>query len=157
MPAARVSFTYAGVQELSLAQKKRRLLSSQRALVRILHAAACSHAEKALTCGFGSAGSRVHIYRFMQSGGKLDLQSDTFEQLKPGLSSYADAPEEAAKSLIPLLESALKTVPTELQVQPFKFTCHTLLGICASQREWQYWVSMSTARVHALSAKCAEV
>ena len=62
------------------------------------------------------AGSRVHIYRFMQSGEKLDLQSDTFEQLKPGLSSYADAPEEAAKSLIPLLESALKTVPVELQV-----------------------------------------
>ena len=54
----------------------------------------------------------------MQSGGKLDLQSDTFEQLKPGLSSYADAPEDAAKSLIPLMESALKTVPTELQVQP---------------------------------------
>ena len=60
----------------------------------------------------------MHIYRFMQSGGKLDLQSDTFEQLKPGLSSYADAPEDAAKSLIPLMESALKTVPTELQVQP---------------------------------------
>ena len=62
------------------------------------------------------AGSRVHIYRFMQSGGKLDLQSDTFEQLKPGLSSYADAPEEAAKSLTPLLDSAMKTVPAELQV-----------------------------------------
>ena len=61
-------------------------------------------------------GSRVHIYRFMQSGGKLDLQSDTFEQLKPGLSSYADAPEEAAKSLTPLLDSAMKTVPAELQV-----------------------------------------
>ena len=58
----------------------------------------------------------MHIYRFMQSGGKLDLQSDTFEQLKPGLSSYADTPEEAAKSLIPLLDSAIKTVPTELQV-----------------------------------------
>ena len=62
----------------------------------------------------------MHIYRFMQSGETLDLQSDTFEQLKPGLSSYADAPEEAAQSLIPLLESAMKTVPAELQVQ-----CHT--------------------------------
>lgn len=59
----------------------------------------------------------MHIYRFMQSGGSLDLQSDTFEQLKPGLSSYADAPEEAAKSLIPLLDSALKTVPAELQAR----------------------------------------
>ncbi|EIE24311.1 apyrase [Coccomyxa subellipsoidea C-169] len=63
----------------------------------------------------GSTGSRVHVYKFLQKGGQLDLQSDTFEQLKPGLSSYADAPEEAAKSLIPLLETALKTVPTELQ------------------------------------------
>lgn len=57
----------------------------------------------------------MHVYRFLQKGGQLDLQSDTFEQLKPGLSSYADAPEEAAKSLIPLLDTALKTVPAELQ------------------------------------------
>lgn len=64
-----------------------------------------------------AAGSRVHVYRFLQSGGKLDLQSDTFEQLKPGLSSYGDQPEEAAKSLTPLLETALKTVPEELQVR----------------------------------------
>ncbi|BDA45973.1 Apyrase 2 [Coccomyxa sp. Obi] len=63
----------------------------------------------------GSTGSRVHVYRFLQKGGQLDLQSDTFEQLKPGLSSYADTPEEAAKSLVPLLETALKTVPAELQ------------------------------------------
>jgi apyrase len=67
-------------------------------------------------CGSYGAGSRVHVYRFLQSGGSLDLQSDTFEQLKPGLSSYADQPEQAAKSLIPLLETAMKTVPPELQV-----------------------------------------
>lgn len=64
------------------------------------------------------AGSRVHVYKFLQKGGQLDLQSDIFEQLKPGLSSYADAPEEAAKSLIPLLETAMKTVPVELQASP---------------------------------------
>ena len=63
------------------------------------------------------AGSRVHVYKFLQSGGKLDLQSDTFEQLKPGLSSYADAPEDAAISLTPLLETALKTVPAGLQAR----------------------------------------
>ena len=60
----------------------------------------------------------MHVYRFLQKGGQLDLQSDTFEQLKPGLSSYADVPEEAAKSLVPLLETALKTVPAELQASP---------------------------------------
>lgn len=62
-----------------------------------------------------TAGSRVHVYRFLKSKGKLDLQSDTFEQLKPGLSSFADAPDQAAKSLTPLLETALKTVPADLQ------------------------------------------
>ncbi len=67
----------------------------------------------------------MHVYKFLQKGGQLDLQSDTFEQLKPGLSSYADAPEEAAKSLIPLLETALKTVPTELQAS----SCLNLLSL----------------------------
>ena len=62
-----------------------------------------------------TAGSRVHVYRFLQSKGKLDLQSDTFEQLKPGLSSFADAPDQAAKSLTPLLATAMKTVPADLQ------------------------------------------
>ena len=66
-------------------------------------------------CNITAAGSRVHVYRFLKSKGKLDLQSDTFEQLKPGLSSFADAPDQAAKSLTPLLETAMKTVPADLQ------------------------------------------
>ena len=43
----------------------------------------------------GSTGSRVHIFKFEQSGGVkgLKLISDTFEQLKPGLSSFPDDPE----------------------------------------------------------------
>lgn len=71
----------------------------------------------------------MHVYRFLQKGGQLDLQADTFEQLKPGLSSYADAPEEAAKSLVPLLETALKTVPEELQASASSasFTCFSRL------------------------------
>ena len=36
---------------------------------------------------------------------------DTFEQLKPGLSSYAKNPAEGAASLKPLMETAMKTVP----------------------------------------------
>lgn len=48
--------------------------------------------------------------------GRLDLDTDTFESLKPGLSSYKDDPDAAAQSLDPLLETALKTVPDELQV-----------------------------------------
>jgi Golgi nucleoside diphosphatase len=48
--------------------------------------------------------------------GQLDLESDTFEQLKPGLSFYADEPRKAAESLDPLMKIALNTVPEELQV-----------------------------------------
>lgn len=63
-----------------------------------------------------AAGSRVHIYSFTKSKGQLDLDNDTFEQLKPGLSAYADHPQKAAESLRPLMQKALDTVPNHLQV-----------------------------------------
>ena len=60
----------------------------------------------------GSTGSRVHIFKFIQrSDGNLDLQFDKFEQLNPGLSSFADDPSGAAKSLRPLVKLAMETVP----------------------------------------------
>ena len=49
--------------------------------------------------------------------GQLELDSDTFEHLEPGLSAYPDDPQAAALSLNSLLETAMKTVPAELQVQ----------------------------------------
>jgi hypothetical protein len=66
----------------------------------------------------GSTGSRIHVFKFRTSSqaGTSELMHDTFEQLKPGLSAYADDPQKAADSLKPLLETALKTVPKELQV-----------------------------------------
>ena len=48
--------------------------------------------------------------------GQLDFISDTFQQLKPGLSSYDSDADSAAKSLDPLLKAAVETVPQELQV-----------------------------------------
>ena len=60
----------------------------------------------------GSTGSRVHVFRFDVDGeGQLVLIDDTFEQLKPGLSSFAANPTEGAGSLKPLLATAMKTVP----------------------------------------------
>ncbi|XP_074573851.1 apyrase 1-like isoform X1 [Curcuma longa] len=65
----------------------------------------------------GSSGSRVHVFCFdenlnlMRIGDDLEL----FEQKKPGLSAYAKDPQQAAVSLVPLLEKAESVVPKELR------------------------------------------
>mmetsp|Transcript_32932 Transcript_32932/g.78154 ORF Transcript_32932/g.78154 Transcript_32932/m.78154 type:complete len:449 (+) Transcript_32932:117-1463(+) len=63
----------------------------------------------------GSTGSRVHIFTFSTGSGMLELETDNFQQLKPGLSSYAESPKSAAESLKPLLDKALETVPANQQ------------------------------------------
>ncbi|ONK62752.1 uncharacterized protein A4U43_C07F7770 [Asparagus officinalis] len=65
----------------------------------------------------GSSGSRVHVYCFDKN---LDLvhigkELELFVQKKPGLSSYAEDPKEAANSLVSLLEQAESAVPVELR------------------------------------------
>lgn len=63
----------------------------------------------------GSTGSRVHIYRFnFCNGSSPTLEDEIFEQVTPGLSSYAGAPENAAKSLDGLLGRAKRAVPEKL-------------------------------------------
>lgn len=69
----------------------------------------------AIVIDAGSTGSRIHVLKFLNVRGELELDFDEFDQLKPGLSSYADKPKEAAKSLKPLLEKALATVPKSMQ------------------------------------------
>eukprot|EP00798_Chlamydomonas_sp_ICE-L_P015737 gene15739-21859_t len=66
----------------------------------------------------GSTGSRVHVFHFEEvpgTKGELKLISDTFEQLKPGLSAFPTDPKAAAGSLKPLLDTAMKTVPDALK------------------------------------------
>ncbi|KAA3681623.1 ectonucleoside triphosphate diphosphohydrolase 5/6 [Paragonimus westermani] len=65
----------------------------------------------------GSTGSRVHVFELTRQNQKdedapLTLTDELFEQVHPGLSSYADNPEQAAESLQPLLKAALKRVPS---------------------------------------------
>ncbi|XP_010524962.1 PREDICTED: apyrase 2-like [Tarenaya hassleriana] len=65
----------------------------------------------------GSSGSRVHVYCFDQN---LDLvpmgnELELFLQLKPGLSAYANDPQQAANSLMSLLDKAEASVPRELR------------------------------------------
>ncbi len=91
----------------------------------------------------GSTGSRVHTFKFEGSGKDLSLVSDTFHQLKPGLSAYPDDPVKAAESLKPLLEEALKTVPKAAQVGTQPHCC-----ICAF-----LWYRVRL--LHALSAYSA--
>ncbi|KAL3874820.1 hypothetical protein ACJMK2_037783 [Sinanodonta woodiana] len=64
----------------------------------------------------GSTGSRIHIFRFqVLSGGRLSLVNEIFEQVKPGLSAYADDPKKAADSLVSMINRALVEVPSHLQ------------------------------------------
>ncbi|KAJ1433198.1 Nucleoside phosphatase GDA1/CD39 [Sesbania bispinosa] len=64
----------------------------------------------------GSTGSRVHVFHFDQNLDLLHIGEDVefYDKIKPGLSAYADNPEEAAESLIPLLEKAESVVPVDM-------------------------------------------
>ncbi|CCK71103.1 guanosine diphosphatase KNAG_0G00460 [Huiozyma naganishii CBS 8797] len=61
----------------------------------------------------GSTGSRVHVYEFDVCSQPPALIKETFEMLKPGLSSFDTDTQGAAKSLDPLLKIAMDTVPAK--------------------------------------------
>lgn len=61
----------------------------------------------------GSTGSRVHIYKFDTTVAPPKLLNEDFKMLKPGLSSFDTDTVGAAKSLDPLLELALESVPKD--------------------------------------------
>ncbi|SCU86605.1 LAFA_0E01904g1_1 [Lachancea sp. 'fantastica'] len=59
----------------------------------------------------GSTGSRVHVYEFDVCTKPPTLIAETFEAVKPGLSSYDTDTVGAAKSLDGLLDKALEVIP----------------------------------------------
>jgi guanosine-diphosphatase len=66
----------------------------------------------------GSTGSRIHVYKFNNCGATPELEHEEFkmtEKAVGGLSKYKDDPEAAAKSLDPLLQVAMETVPDKLK------------------------------------------
>ncbi|EEQ30932.1 Guanosine-diphosphatase [Microsporum canis] len=74
--------------------------------------------QYALMIDAGSTGSRIHVYRFNNCGPTPALESEEFKMTEKkeggsGLSSYREDAEGAAKSLDPLMEVAMKTVPEE--------------------------------------------
>ncbi|KKZ62744.1 guanosine-diphosphatase [[Emmonsia] crescens] len=76
--------------------------------------------QYALMIDAGSTGSRIHVYRFNNCGPTPELENEDFKMTEKkkggaGLSSYAEDPEAAARSLDPLMQVALKSVPQEYQ------------------------------------------
>ncbi|KAL6896852.1 hypothetical protein ACP4OV_007424 [Aristida adscensionis] len=67
----------------------------------------------------GSSGSRVHVFCFDANLDLVHIGSDIelFVQKKPGLSAYPNDPQEAAESLVSLLNEAKAVVPAELRDQ----------------------------------------
>ncbi|XP_066282844.1 ectonucleoside triphosphate diphosphohydrolase 5-like [Branchiostoma lanceolatum] len=64
----------------------------------------------------GSTGSRLHVFKFRRnSEADIKLVSEKFESIKPGLSSYADNPDEGAGSIQGLVQIAMETVPVAMQ------------------------------------------
>ncbi|KAL3480388.1 nucleoside phosphatase GDA1/CD39 [Aspergillus californicus] len=74
--------------------------------------------QYAMMIDAGSQGSRIHVYKFNNCGPSPELENEVFEQTEKkqggsGLSSYKTDAEGAAKSLDPLMEVAMRTVPEE--------------------------------------------
>lgn len=72
--------------------------------------------QYALMIDAGSTGSRIHVYKFNNCGPTPELEHEEFKMTEKksggsGLSSYKTDAEGAAKSLDPLMEVALATVP----------------------------------------------
>jgi guanosine-diphosphatase len=63
----------------------------------------------------GSTGSRIHVYKLNNCGPTPELEKEDFWMIKPGLSSFGDDAEGAAKSLDVLMDHAVETVPQALK------------------------------------------
>ncbi|PVU99528.1 hypothetical protein BB559_000624 [Furculomyces boomerangus] len=63
----------------------------------------------------GSTGSRIHVYKFNHCKSWPELEDEVFEQTKPGLSSFENDADGAAKSLDSLMDIAMKSVPEKLR------------------------------------------
>ena len=95
----------------SLARKSGRNISN----FSVKPATGVINSRHAIVLDAGSTGSRIHIYEFQFCSDRLLVLSDeVFEEVKPGLSHYHGNPVEAARSLQPLLETALERVPSFL-------------------------------------------
>lgn len=64
----------------------------------------------------GSTGSRVLAYEFHLGymDGRLVLDKELFKEVKPGLSAFANSPQEGAAKIVALMAEAKQFIPSEL-------------------------------------------
>ncbi|XP_012268935.2 ectonucleoside triphosphate diphosphohydrolase 5 isoform X2 [Athalia rosae] len=85
----------------------------------------------------GSTGSRVLAFSFHESilNANLILDGELFEQIKPGLSSFADDPKGGAKSLEVLLNKAKAVIPeSEWQHTPLSMKATAGLRLLPAEK-----------------------
>lgn len=109
----------------------------------LVHRKASPHSQSrtyAVIFDAGSSGSRVHVFCFDSDLNLVHIGKDLelFLQRKPGLSAYPTEPQQAAESLLPLLDEAENVVPADLRRKtPVKVGATAglrALGIDASDR-----------------------
>nr|XP_057915280.1 ectonucleoside triphosphate diphosphohydrolase 6 isoform X2 [Doryrhamphus excisus] len=70
------------------------------------------HFQYGIMFDAGSTGTRIHIFKFkMDTGDAPAVARETFRAIQPGLSAYADHPDECAAGIVGLLELAESTIP----------------------------------------------
>ena len=74
--------------------------------------------QYAIMVDAGSTGSRIHVYKFNNCGPTPELENEDFKMTEKreggsGLSSYKTDAEGAARSLDPLMEVAMKSIPDQ--------------------------------------------
>src|SRR3990167_2918578 len=74
----------------------------------------------------GSSGSRLHIFEYNNTAKRVPVIKDIFsEATKPGLSSFAEHPEDASSSLKKLLDDATQALQQQ-QINPHAVTINIL-------------------------------
>ncbi|ONM31614.1 probable apyrase 3 [Zea mays] len=94
----------------------------------------------------GSIGIRVHVFRFDRKLDLLEICDDgikVFAKVKPGLSSYAGQPQEAANSMLPLLDKAKSVVPKQLTKRtPLRLRVRNLIHIKSKFQYKPEWINV---------------